>query len=180
MNHKVCTSNVVTHNQKATMIAYKMCNTSFAYDTWTGLDLSIFRHLWYLLIHNAQFQSNLPPIIRLVGRCGIDLLFKSHSDVLNFGQILRHWYWQMLLQNLRYLIDHPGARLGPELGAPVASGGAGRVQVYAAAAGRVGSLDGTPVGVHGAPGTLDWRFVPLWAVEARGYTVTGVGAGDDS
>lgn len=63
-----------------------------------------------------------------------------------------------------HLIDDPAARLGLELGAPVASGGGGGVRVDATGGSdgyRVGPLRGAPVGgaVHGLrPGRLTSSF----------------------
>jgi hypothetical protein len=63
-----------------------------------------------------------------------------------------------------HLIDDPVARLGLELGAPVASGGGGGVRVDATGGSdgsRVGPLRGAPVGgaVHGLrPGRLSSSF----------------------
>lgn len=53
----------------------------------------------------------------------------------------------MLLQNLQYLVDDPGASLRLELGAPVAAGGGGGggAEIDAPSGGGVGPLGGPPV-----------------------------------
>ena len=91
-------------------------------------------------LHRDHFQRYLPHIIRLIGCFSVDLVFELPGDFLKFVQFVWHRYWQDLPQSLQYLIDDPAARLGLELGAPIAYGGGG---------GGVRPLGGPPVGVHG-------------------------------